>query len=230
MSDAVDSEPEISRDASVETSDERTPLPPRAKICLSVGGLVLLAGVLVGFGIEDWYFSLWTSHPGWSTLLTVAVILIGGLFFDRTRLLAVKALLIGLLLFILFWMAVFSGRGWYVFFTTGMNIDQTALLPLSKSGAALILAGIVMLVTCGCIHFGEEDAPIHWRIAGGAAYIILITALTLLIFSISTIPSGSARRNLTADEVSTLRDCAVTEGLTKVRCYLPEAPKEGSAR
>lgn len=232
MSDAVGSESEVAPDVQAEEQTvERTPMPLRAKICLAVGGFVLLAGVLAGFGIADWYFSLWTSHPGWSFLATALIILVAGLFVDRTRPTAEKILGVGLCLFVLFWMAVFSGYGWYVFFTSGLDIESKVPLIISRPGGAMIIAGIVMLIVCGCIHFMDGES-FSCRAAVGASWIIMATAGALFLVSISSVPMFTRvpTRGLTAYELTTIEGCEVSEGSTMVRCSLPEAAKQGAAR
>lgn len=232
MSDSVDTECEIAPDAQAEEQTvEKTPMPLRAKICLAVGGLVLLAGVLVGFGIADLYFSLWTPHPGWSGLITAAIIVGAGLFFEQTRSTAGKILLLGIFVFVLFWMAAFSGYGWYVFFTTGLDIESKFPLIVSKPGGALILAGIVMLIVCCCIHFMDGES--FWcRVWAGLAWSIMATAPVLYVLTMISAPmlTQVATRELTSEEISTLKSCEVPEGSTKVRCLLPEAAKQGAAR
>lgn len=228
MSDSIDADGEIASDAQTV---EKTPMPLKAKICLAVGGLVLVTGVLVGFGIADWYFALWASHPGWSSLLTATILVGAGLFFDRTRPKATTILFVGLCLFALFWMAVFSGYGWYVFFTSGLDIEGKVPLIISRPGGAMIIAGIAMLIVCGCIHFMDGES-FSCRAAVGASWIITATASALFLVSIFSVPvfTPAATRGLTADELTTLEGCEVSEGSTRVRCFLPEAAKHGAAR
>jgi hypothetical protein len=231
MRDEIDDESEFGPDVSDESTVEKPPMPLRAKVCLTVGVLVLLAGLLVGFGIVDWYVSLWSTYPGWSSLLTAVIVLVPGLIFDRTRSVAGRILLVGVTLFVLYWMAVFSGYGWYVFFTTGLDIEGKFPLIISEPGGALIIAGIVMLIVCGCIHFMEGES-LSCRAAVASAYAIMVTAFTLFILTMFSAPllTPVATIGLTSDEISTLKGCEVTEGSTKVRCFLPEAAQEGSAR
>jgi hypothetical protein len=231
MRDEMDDEAEFWQDVADEPTVEKAPMPLRAKVCLTVGVLVLLAGLLVGFGVVDWYVSLWGTYPGWSSLLTAVIVLVPGLFFGRTRSVAGKILLTGICLFVLFWMAVFSGYGWYVFFTTGLDIESKFPLIISRPGGALIIAGIVMLIVCGCIHFMEGES-FSCRAASAAAYVIMMSAFALFMMTMFSAPMlpPVATRGLTPDELTTLKDCEVTEGSTKVRCFLPEAAKQGDAR
>lgn len=233
MSDATDSEAEIGHDVPVEEdTSENVPMPLQARICLTSGALVLLSGLLIGFGTLDWYVSLWSAYPGWSSLLTAVIVLVPGLFFDRTRSIAFMVLLTGVLLFVLFWMAVFSGYGWYVFFTTGMHIDGKSPLIISKTGGALIIAGIAMLVVCAVIHIKDGVESILCRAAAGVACFILATSSVLFLLSIISEPmlKPVENRRLTVEEISTLKDCEVRDGSTKVRCFLPEAAKLGADR
>lgn len=233
MSDTADTKAETGQDAPAETvtaekaTVKKAPMSLQAKICLSVGALVLLSGILVGFGILDWYLSLWSKVPGWSSLLTVTVVLVGGLFFDKTRRFAGKLLLVGVVLFVLFWMAVFSGYGWYVFFTTGLDIESKFPLIISKPGGALIFAGIVMLIACGCIHFMDGES-FYCRVAAGVAWVIMGTASALFVLTMFSAPmiTPVVTRELTNEEISTLKGCEVSEGSFKVRCFLPEAAKQ----
>jgi hypothetical protein len=203
----------------------------QAKICLSVGALVLLSGILVGFGILAWYVALWSKVPGWSSLLTVTVVLVGGLFFDKTRRTAGKILFVGICLFVLFWMAVFATYGWYVFFTTGLNIESKFPLIISRPGGALIIAGIVMLIVCGCIHFMDGES-FSCRVAAGIGWGIMATASALFLLTMFSAPmiTPVVTRELTSGEISTLEGCEVSEGSTRVRCFLPEAAKQGADR
>lgn len=230
MSDKTEDESGIVPDEQAEDQTlEKTPMPLRARICLAVGGLVLLSGVLIGFGITDWYFSLWTSNPGWNSLLTATILVGAGLFFERTRPKATTILLAGFCLFVLFWMAVFSGYGWYVFFTTGLDISGKFPLVINGTGGALVLAGILMLIVCGCIHFMDGESFLC-RVAVGVSWFTMVSATALFMLSLSSQVPTVVNRKLTNEEISTLRGCEVSEGSVKVRCLLPDATKQGAAR
>ncbi len=230
MSDVADSESQIGRDNPEKTAaTEQTPLSVRAKMCLTASGLVLLAGLLIGFGVVDWYTSLWNTHPFWNSVLTAAIVLGLGLIFDRTRAIAGRTLLGGSLLIILLHMAAFSGYGWYMFFTTGMDIEGKVPLIVSRTAGALIFAGVVMLVVCYRTHFNDDDEPILLQAAAGLAYVIMFTAFAIFVLTLLSVPMRpeSSKIILADTEILTLKDCTVTEG-TKVMCYLPESVREGS--
>lgn len=232
MNDELGTKTEMELEAKIENqSVERTPVPLRAKICIAVGGFVFLCGVLVGFGVHDWYFSLWAAHPGWSSLLTATILVCTGLCFERTRDKAMTISLVGFLLFVLFWMAVFSGYGWYVFFTSGLDIERKVPLIISRSGGAMIITGIVMMTICGCVHFMDGESFFN-RAATCISWVVITTATTLFLLSISSEAKFTpvSTRGLTPDELTTLTGCEVSEGSTKVRCYLPGAAKREAAQ
>ncbi len=200
-----------------------TLLPLRARICLTASVLVLVAGLLSGFGAVDWYASLWTTHPVWSCVLTVGIVAGVGLIFDRTRSIAGWILVGGVLLLILVHMAAFSGYGWYVFFTEGTDLQGKYPLAISTAGAALIVLGIVMVSFCCCMHMGADDQTFACRAAQGVAYSVMFTAFALLMV---TVLSRPAPKHIAA--LPEALKCLTESGSTTSTCGLPTKLEEDS--